>query len=66
MNDRLETGLASVVSTLQTSDLQDDDTFASAASDKVASSESIKAYVDAQNAAQQLGASIGLVLALGG
>ena len=47
MNDRLDTGLASLATALQTSDLQDDDTFASAAADKVASSESIKAYVDA-------------------
>jgi hypothetical protein len=66
MNDRLDTGLASLATALQTSDLQDDDTFASAAADKVASSESIKAYVDTQNAAQQVGASIGLVIALGG
>jgi hypothetical protein len=50
MNDRLDTGIASLTSALQTSDLQDDDTFASAAADKVASSESIKAYVDTQDA----------------
>ena len=61
MNDRLGAGLTGV---LTTADLQDDDTFASAAADKLASSESIKAYVDAQNAAPQLGASLGLVLAL--
>ena len=61
MNDRLDAGLTGV---LTTADLQDDDTFASAAADKLASSESIKAYVDAQNAAQQLGASLGLVIAL--
>jgi len=48
MNDRLDTGLASLAGALQTSDLQDDDTFASAAADKVASSESIKVYVDGQ------------------
>ena len=64
MNDRLDTGLASLTSAIQTSDLQDDDTFASPAANKVASSESIKAYVDAQNAAQQVGASIGIVIAL--
>ena len=64
MNDRLDTGLASLATAIQTSDLQDDDTFASAAADKVASSESIKAYVDAQNAAQSTGASIGIVIAL--
>jgi len=46
MNDRLDTGLASLATAIQTSDLQDDDTFASAAADKVASSESIKAYAD--------------------
>lgn len=50
MNDRLDTGLTSLASALQTSDLQDDDTFATAAADKVASSESIKAYVDTQDA----------------
>ena len=50
MNDRLDTGLASLATALQTSDLQDDDTFATAAADKVASSESIKAYVDTQDA----------------
>jgi hypothetical protein len=61
MNDRLDAGLTGV---LTTSDLQDDDTFATAAANKLASSESIKAYVDAQNAAQQLGASIGIVIAL--
>src|SRR6056300_804030 len=44
MNDRLDTGLASLTSAIQTSDLQDDDTFASPGADKVASSESIKAY----------------------
>lgn len=50
MNDRLDTGLASLALAIQTSDLQDDDTFATAAADKVASSESIKAYVDTQDA----------------
>jgi len=57
MNDRLDAGLTGV---LTTSDLQDDDTFATAAADKLASSESIKAYVDAK----QVGASLGLVIAL--
>jgi hypothetical protein len=47
MNDRLDTGLASLATAISTSDLQDDDTFASPGADKVASSESIKAYVDA-------------------
>jgi hypothetical protein len=50
MNDRLDTGLTSLASAIQTSDLQDDDTFASPGADKVASSESIKAYVDTQDA----------------
>ena len=55
---------AAGISAIATADLQDDDTFGSAAANKVASSESIKAYVDAQNAAQSLGASLGLVIAL--
>ena len=63
MNDRLDTGLASLASAIQTSDLQDDDTFATAAANKVASSESIKAYTDTQIAANK-GASIGIVIAL--
>lgn len=42
----------------------DDDTFATASATTVPSSESVKAYVDAQNAAQQTGASIGIVIAL--
>jgi len=46
MNDRLDTGLASLATAISTSDLQDDDTFASPGADKVASSESIKAYAD--------------------
>ena len=77
MNDRLDTGLAALTGALQTSDLQDDDTFASAAADKVASSESIKAYVDGQVTTVNSSissltttvngkASVGLVLALGG
>jgi len=55
---------AAAISAIATADLQDDDAFGSAAANKVASSESIKAYVDAQNAAQSLGASLGLVIAL--
>ncbi len=62
MNDRLDTGLASLATGIQTSDLQDDDTFASPGANKVASSESIKAYVDTQVATK---ASLGLVIALG-
>ena len=42
----------------------DDDTFATASATTVPSSESVKAYVDAQNAAQTTGASLGLVIAL--
>ena len=64
MNDRLDTGLASLATALQTSDLQDDDTFATAAANKVASSESIKTYVDNQVSSIQTGASLGLVIAL--
>ena len=55
---------AAGISAIATADLQDDDAFSSAAANKVASSESIKAYVDAQNAAQSTGASIGIVIAL--
>ena len=63
MNDRIDAGVALLGTALQTSDLQDDDTFGTAAANKVASSESIKAYVDAQDAANA-GASIGIVIAL--
>ena len=49
---------------IQTSLLQEDDSFASPAANKVASSESIKAYTDAQIAALPTGVSLGLVLAL--
>ena len=55
---------AAQASAIATADLQDDDSFGSAGATKVASSESIKAYVDAQNAAQTTGASLGLVIAL--
>ena len=55
---------AAQASAIATADLQDDDSFGSAGATKVASSESIKAYVDAQNAAQSTGASLGLVIAL--
>ena len=55
---------AAGINAIATADLQDDDAFSSAAANKVASSESIKAYVDAQNAAQSTGASIGIVIAL--
>jgi len=62
MNDRLDTGLASLATAVQVADIQDDDTFASATATDVASSESIKAYVDTQVATK---ASLGLVIALG-
>lgn len=55
---------AAGINAIATADLQDDDAFSSAAANKVASSESIKAYVDAQNAAQSTGVSLGLVIAL--
>ena len=61
MNDRIDTGVAQLATALQTSDLQDDDTFATAAADKVASSESIKAYVDTEVATKS---SLGIVIAL--
>ena len=54
---------AAGINAIATADLQDDDAFSSAAANKVASSESIKAYVDAQDAANA-GASIGIVIAL--
>jgi len=63
MNDRLDTGLASLTGSVQVSNIQDDDTFASATATDVASSESIKAYTDAEIAANK-GASLGLVIAL--
>ena len=53
---------AAQASAIATADLQDDDNFASAGATKVASSESVKAYVDSQVATK---ASIGLVIALG-
>ena len=62
MNDRLDTGLASLATAVQVADIQDDDTFASATATDVASSESIKAYVDTQVATK---AGIGLIIALG-
>jgi len=55
---------AAQASAIATSNLLDDDTFATASATTVPSSESVKAYVDAQNAAQATGASLGLVIAL--
>ena len=62
MNDRLDAGLTSLATAVQVADIQDDDTFASATATDVASSESIKAYVDTEVATK---ASLGLVIALG-
>ena len=55
---------AAQASAIATSNLLDDDSFATASATTVPSSESVKAYVDAQNAAQAVGASLGLVIAL--
>ena len=62
INDRADAIKVTADGAIQTSLLQDDDTFASPAANKVASSESIKAYTDAQVATK---ASLGLVIALG-
>ena len=64
INDRADAIKVTADGAIQTSLLQDDDTFASPAANKVASSESIKAYTDAQIAALPTGVSLGLVLAL--
>ena len=53
---------AAQVSAIPSSDLIDDDTFATASATTVPSSESVKAYVDTQVATK---ASLGLVIALG-
>tara|TARA_R100001163_G_C4983224_1_gene138585 strand:- start:113 stop:631 length:519 start_codon:yes stop_codon:yes gene_type:complete len=60
MNDRLDTHAA--LSTHLT--LVDEDNMASNSATSVPSQQSVKAYVDAQNAAQSTGASLGLVIAL--
>jgi len=44
--------------------LKDEDDMSSNSATHAASQQSVKAYVDAQNAAQSLGASLGLVIAL--
>jgi hypothetical protein len=61
MNDRLDTGLATLATAITTSDLKDEDDMVSDSATHAATQQSIKAYVDAN-----AGASIGLVLALGG
>ena len=60
MNDRIDTHAA--LGTHLT--LIDEDDMASNSATQPPSQQSVKAYVDAQNAAQQLGASLGLVIAL--
>ena len=60
VNDRIDTHAA--LSTHLT--LIDEDDMASNSATQPPSQQSVKAYVDAQNAAQSLGASLGLVIAL--
>ena len=62
MNDRIDAAVAQLSTAVQVADIQDDDTFSSATATDVASSESIKAYVDTQVATK---AGIGLIIALG-
>jgi len=64
INDRADAIKVTADGAIQTSLLQDDDSFGSPAATKVASSESIKAYTDAKVAAIPGGVSLGLVLAL--
>jgi len=63
LNDRVDAVSTVADAAIPVADIQDDDTFASATATDVASSESIKAYVDTQVAAAG-GASLGLVIAL--
>jgi hypothetical protein len=63
MNDRVDAVSTVANAAIPVADIQDDDLFASATATDVASSESIKAYVDTQVAAAG-GASLGLVIAL--
>ena len=63
LNDRVDAVSTVANAAIAVADIQDDDTFASATATDVASSESIKAYVDTQVAAAG-GASLGLVIAL--
>ena len=60
MNDRLDTHAA--LGTHLT--LIDEDDMTSNSATQPPSQQSVKAYVDAQNAAQSTGASIGIVIAL--
>ena len=63
MNDRLDTGLATLATAITVSDLKDEDNMTSNSSTHASTQQSIKAYVDAQVATKT---SVGLVLALGG
>mgnify|MGYP003342120692 CR=1 FL=1 len=62
LNDRVDAVSTVANAAIPVADIQDDDTFAIATATDVASSESIKAYVDTQVAGK---ASLGLVVALG-
>lgn len=63
MNDRLDTGLASLASAITPGDLKDEDDMASNSATHASTQQSIKAYVDTQVATKP---SVGLILALGG
>lgn len=62
LNDRVDAVSTVANAAIPVADIQDDDTFASATATDVASSESIKAYVDTEVATK---AGIGLIIALG-
>jgi hypothetical protein len=62
LNDRVDAVSTVANAAIAVADIQDDDTFASATATDVASSESIKAYVDTQVATK---VGIGLIIALG-
>ena len=62
LNDRVDAVSTVANAAIPVADIQDDDLFASATATDVASSESIKTYVDTQVATK---ASLGLVIALG-
>jgi len=64
LNDRVDAVSTVANAAIAVADIQDDDTFASATATDVASSESIKAYVDTQISGIAAGASLGLVIAL--
>ena len=64
LNDRVDAVSTVANAAIAVADIQDDDTFASATATDVASSESIKAYVDTQISSIAAGASLGLVIAL--